>query len=106
MELRDGLKNAPFMEYPTADGKFTLITNASKSSTRYLLNQETEDGTQHVIACGGRSLKPSREKLYHHRTGTIINNRSIRQIQTLFVRKTLRNKIRPCQLTIFKLPKG
>jgi len=52
MELRDGLKNAPFREYPTADGKFTLITDASKRSTGYLLNQETEDGIQHLIACG------------------------------------------------------
>jgi len=59
MELGDGLKNAPFMEYPTADGKFILITDASKCSTGYLLNQETEDGTQHLIACGGRSLPPA-----------------------------------------------
>jgi len=59
MELRDGLKNAPFMEYPTADGKFTLITDASKCSTGYLLNQKTEDGTEHLIACGGRSLHPA-----------------------------------------------
>jgi len=33
MELREGLKNAPFMDYPTASGKFTLITEASKAST-------------------------------------------------------------------------
>jgi len=63
MELEIGLKNAPFIEYPTADAKFTLITDASKSSTGYLLNQEMEDGTQHLIACGGRSLHPT-EKNY------------------------------------------
>jgi len=44
MELRKGLKNAPFMDYPTADGRFTLITDASKTSTGYLLNQESMDG--------------------------------------------------------------
>jgi len=59
MELREGLKNAPFMEYPTAMGKYTLLTDASKSSTGYLLNQESEDGVQHLIACGGRSLHPA-----------------------------------------------
>jgi len=59
MELREGLKNAPFMEYSTANGKFKLITDASKASTGYLLNQESEDGVQHLIACGGRSLHPA-----------------------------------------------
>jgi len=59
MELRNGLKNAPFMEYPTADGKLTLINDTSKCSTGYLLNQETDDETQHLIACGGRSLHPA-----------------------------------------------
>jgi len=56
MNLRDGLKHAPFMDYPTADGKFTLFTDASRVSTGYLLNQETEDGVSHLIACGSRSL--------------------------------------------------
>jgi len=59
MELREGLKNAPFMDYPTANGKFTLIPDASKNSTGYLLNQESEDGVQHLIPCGGRSLYPA-----------------------------------------------
>jgi len=59
MALRQGLKNAPFMEYPTATGKYTLITDASKASPGYLLNQESEDGIQHLIACGGRSLHPA-----------------------------------------------
>jgi len=36
-----------------------LITDASKSSTGYLLNQESEDGVQHLIACEGRSLHPA-----------------------------------------------
>jgi len=58
MELR-GLKNAPFMDYPTANGKFALISDASKTSTGYLLNQESADGVQHLIACGGRSLHPA-----------------------------------------------
>jgi len=61
MELKDGLKNSPFMDYSTADGKFTLITDASKSSTGYLLNQETEDGVHHLIACGGRSFHPAKK---------------------------------------------
>jgi len=63
MALRDDLKNAPFMEYPTVNGKYTLITDASKSSTGYVLNQESEDGVQHLIACGGRSSQPA-EKNY------------------------------------------
>jgi len=59
MALREGLKNSPFMEFPTETGKYTLITDASKASTGYLLNQESEDGIQHLIACGGRSLHPA-----------------------------------------------
>jgi len=47
------------MEYPTTTGKYTLITDTSKASTGYLLNQESEDGVQHLIACGGRSLHPA-----------------------------------------------
>jgi len=60
MELRKRLKNAPFMDYPTANGKFTLIPDASKTSTGYLLHQESIDGVQHLIACGGRSLHPAK----------------------------------------------
>jgi len=41
LELKEGLKNAPFMEYSTATGKYTLITDASKASPGYLLNQES-----------------------------------------------------------------
>jgi len=59
LELREGLKNAPFMDYPTANGKFTLITDTSKSNTGYLLNQESEYGVQRLIACRGRSLHPA-----------------------------------------------
>jgi len=44
------------MEHPTATEKYTLIPDTSKASTGYLLNQESEDGVQHLIACGGRSL--------------------------------------------------
>jgi len=59
LELREGLKNAPFMDYPTANCKFTLITDTSKSNTGYLLNQESEYGVQRLIACRGRSLHPA-----------------------------------------------
>jgi len=59
MELGKGLRNARFMEYPTATGKYTLITDASNASTKYLLNQESEDGVQHLIACRRRSLHPA-----------------------------------------------
>jgi len=55
MALRDGLGKAPVMEYPTATGKYTPITYSSKASTSYILNQESKDGIQHIIACGGRS---------------------------------------------------
>jgi len=47
------------MKYPTATRKYTLITDASKASTEYLLNKKFEDGVQHLIACGGRSLHPA-----------------------------------------------
>jgi len=30
MELREGLKNAPFMEYPTATGKYTLLLTQAR----------------------------------------------------------------------------
>jgi len=59
MELRKRLKNAPFMEYSTATGNYTIITDTSKASTGYLLNQESEDGVQLLIACRGRSLHPA-----------------------------------------------
>jgi len=59
MELGEGLKNAPFMDYPTANGKFTLISDASKTSTGYIPNQESEEGVENLIACGGRSLHPA-----------------------------------------------
>jgi len=61
MELGESLKNVSFIEYPTATGKYTLITDTSKYSTRYLLNQESEDGIQHRIACG-EVITPSRDK--------------------------------------------
>jgi len=59
MALRDGLDNAPFMKYPKATGNYTLISDTNKASTGYLLNQESEDGIQHLIACGGKSSHPA-----------------------------------------------
>jgi len=44
------------MEYPSTTGKYILICDASKASTGYILNQLSEDGVEHIIACGGRSL--------------------------------------------------
>jgi len=41
MALRMGLKNAPFMEYPNAMGKYILVCDASKTSTGYILNQRS-----------------------------------------------------------------
>jgi len=59
MALREGLRNTPFMEYATATGKYTLITDARKASTGYILNQESENDIQYLLACGGRSLHPA-----------------------------------------------
>jgi len=40
MELREGPKNALFMNYSTANGKFTLISDASKASTRLFIESK------------------------------------------------------------------
>jgi len=53
MALREGLKNAPFMEYPSATGKYILFCDTSKASTGYILNQQSKDRGEHIIACGG-----------------------------------------------------
>jgi len=63
MALREGLKSAPFMEYPTATSKYTLITVASRATIGYLLHQESEDGVQNLIACIGRSLHPAEKNI-------------------------------------------
>jgi len=47
------------MDYPTANGNIKLISDASKTSTGYILNQESENGVQHLIACGDRSFHPA-----------------------------------------------
>jgi len=77
MQLKEGHKNTPFMEYPTATGKYILIKDASKSSTGYLLNQESKDGVQHLIACSGRSLHPAE------------NNYTITELELLSILKAL-----------------
>jgi len=44
------------MEYPSAPGKYILYFDTSKASTGYILNQQSKDKGEHIIACGGRSL--------------------------------------------------
>jgi len=65
------------MDYPTASGKFTLITDARKASTGYSLNQETEDDVQHLIACSGRSIHPAER------------NYTITELELLFIIEAL-----------------
>jgi len=56
-KVRTGLKNAPFMEYPSDEGIFTLETDASTKSIGYVLLQSRPEGEDGIIACGGRSLR-------------------------------------------------
>jgi len=101
MELRERLKNAPFKEYPTATGKYTLITDASKATIGYLLNQESEDGVQHLIACRRRSLHPA-ERNYTITELELLSIIEARKILPQLTWETFYSKIRPCQSSIFK----
>jgi len=61
--LRDGLKNAPFLAYPTETDTFCLTTDASSVATGFVLTQITPSGEEKIIAMGGRQLSPA-EKNY------------------------------------------
>ena len=55
-DLREGLKNAPFLSYPTATDPYVLTTDASKKATGYILNQIAPDGEEKIVACWERAL--------------------------------------------------
>jgi len=55
--LREKLKNAPFMEYPSDTGTFTLETDASGQAIGFLLTQSRTGQEDGIVARGGRSLR-------------------------------------------------
>jgi len=55
--LRERLKNAPFMEYPIDTGTFTLETDASGQSFRFLLTQSRPNREDGIVACRRGSLR-------------------------------------------------
>jgi len=55
--LRDKLKNAPFMQHPNDNSVFTLETDTSIKSIRYILYQSRSNEPDGIVACGGRSLR-------------------------------------------------
>ena len=51
--LREGLKNAPFLNYPSPTDRYVLTTDASTKETGYILNQITSEGEEKIIAVEG-----------------------------------------------------
>jgi RNA:NAD 2'-phosphotransferase (TPT1/KptA family) len=60
-DLREGLKNAPFLAFPSETDPYVLTTDASTKATGYILNQITPEGEERIIACGGRQLRKAEE---------------------------------------------
>ena len=61
-ELKTALTSAPILIYPNMDKPFILTTDASGTALGYILSQLGEDGKEHVIHYGGRSLKEFEKK--------------------------------------------
>jgi len=76
MTVRKGLKNAPFMEYPTAKG-LKVFDNRRKQSQHWIF---IESGIRKWSSTYNSLLwqivTPSRKELHYNRIRTVINNRS------------------------------
>ena len=58
-ELKRRLINAPILVLPDFRRPFVLTTDASTTGLAYILGQRDEEGREHVIAYGGRGLRPN-----------------------------------------------
>ena len=55
--------NPPLLSYPDMNKDFILTTDASTKAIGFILSQKYSNGHEHIIGCGGRSLRGS-EKNY------------------------------------------
>ena len=55
--LRTAMSSTPVLGFPRMDRPFSLCTDASMSVIGYVLSQVGEDGLDHPISFGGRSLR-------------------------------------------------
>lgn len=64
--LRDALASPPILAYPNPHKEFILTTDASEMALSYILGQKDDQGREHVIAYGGRSLRKPEKKYPIH----------------------------------------
>ncbi|MES9881967.1 MAG: reverse transcriptase domain-containing protein [Sedimenticola sp.] len=57
--LKKALTEAPILVFPDFSKKFILYTDASIEAISYILGQKDSENREHVIAYGGRSLRPA-----------------------------------------------
>lgn len=55
--LKDKLTSSPVLAFPDLNRPFRLATDASGHAIGYILSQINQNGEEHVIAYGGRSLR-------------------------------------------------
>ena len=55
-KLKHALLSAPILAYPDMNKPFLLTCDASKTAIEFVLGQLDNQGREHVIAYGGRSL--------------------------------------------------
>ena len=60
--LKDCLISAPVLAYPNMQKPFRVTTDASSYAIGYILSQVNDDGEDHPIAYGGRSLHPTERR--------------------------------------------
>ncbi|MEW8547939.1 MAG: reverse transcriptase domain-containing protein [Candidatus Thiodiazotropha sp.] len=61
-KLKTALTTAPVLAYPDMNKPFVLSTDASGHALGYVLGQLDSSGKEHVIAYGGRALRPDERK--------------------------------------------
>ena len=60
-KLKQALLSAPIFTYPDMNKPFMLTYDASKTAIAFVLGQLDNQGREHVIAYGGRSLSKAEQ---------------------------------------------